>query len=320
MIHAILLSLLLLHEPVRDHGPGTSGGGLLTQSGEVLRPGAYSVSFRSDFTRYQRLSDDQIAAKTMDVDSDEPSFEAIRWALLQTVDLTFGATENLQIGFSFGYYRANDLREGEIDSTGAYTLSKLGDVTGMADWWVHGKYRMMRGPDGSLSVFGGIKLPLGSDTERGAGRVDPLDPPLQPGSGTFDFLLGVAYSRFLSSEVSLDASLSYTYRTREDDFKIGDLVLFGVAVAYRFTENVTTFPQPSVFLEVNVRHLFQNREGSAVEENSGGTTVFLSPGFRVAFTDRVAWSIAIQVPVIQDLNDVQQKTAFKVTTGLVLSF
>jgi hypothetical protein len=118
----------------------------------------------------------------------------------------------------------------------------------------------------------------------------------------------------------MDTSIAYTYRTRADDFKIGDLILFGFALNYRFTESVQVFPQPSAFLEFNVRHLFRNREGSEVEENSGGTALFVSPGFRIGFSEKVSLTIAIQIPVVQALHEEQQLTKFKVSTGLTLSF
>jgi len=326
MLSILLLCLCLPPDPPepmkRDHGPGTSGGGLLTQSGEVLKPGAYSVSFRVDYTNFQKLNETQIQDKTMSMaGADHVHFDAVRWSMLETFEIGVGATEDLQFGFSFGYYRANNVREGHIHASGTYGFHDFGDITGMTDQWITSKYRVMKDA-GSLAFFGGIKLPFGDDNETDEGGTGnaPLDPALQPGSGAFDFQLGAAYSRYLSSAVSLDTSVAYTYRTRADDFKIGDLILFGVALSYRFTESVQVFPQPSAFLELNVRHLFRNREGSEEEENSGGTALFVSPGFRLGFSDRVSFTIALQIPVVQALHDEQQLTKFKVSTGLTLSF
>ena len=47
-----------------DHGRGTSGGGVLTQSGETLKPGAFSIEFREDYTEFQRLSQAEVEATT----------------------------------------------------------------------------------------------------------------------------------------------------------------------------------------------------------------------------------------------------------------
>ncbi len=315
-----------LAEPVRrDHGPGTSGGGIATPSGETMKPGAVSVSLRLDYTQFERLTPTEIQAMTFETNSGgEGHVDAVRWTLLETFEVAFGAMEDLQIGFSFGYYRAADTQEGHLDDTGTYDFHEIGDISGMTDQWITAKYRVIRGAGGSLALLGGVKLPFGDNSETNHGSAtgsnEPLDPALQPGSGAFDFLLGAAYSRYLTERVTLDTGLSYTRRTKRADFKMGDLVLFGVAAAYRFTENVATYPQSSAFLEVNVRHLFMNREGAHEEENSGGTALFVSPGFRVAFSERVSFTISPQIPVAQHLNEEQQKTLFKVAMGITVSF
>lgn len=306
----------------RDHGPGTSGGGIATQSGETLRPGAFALSVRLDYTQFERLSSADIQEKTFKVDDEHAHFDAVRWSLLETVELSYGAAEGFQVSYAFGYYKANDVREGHLHSDGSYGFHELGDVSGMTDHRISAKLRLFSGPEGHFSLFSGIKLPFGDDDEVGEDgtRNEPLEPSLQPGSGAFDAMLGVAYSRWLNENVTLDTSLQYTRRTEEDDFKIGDLALFGAALAYRFTENVQTFPQLSVFLETNVRFLFRNREGAHEVENSGGTVLFVSPGIRVGLSERATLTLSPQFPVLQDLNDEQQETLFKVSMGLTFTF
>lgn len=318
---AIALSLCCV-PAWRDHGPGTSGGGLTTVSGETLRPGAVSLSVRMDYTQFERLSSSDIQERTLKVSGDHAHFDAVRWSLLETFEVAFGAGEGLQLAWSFGYYRGDDLREGHIHADGSYGFHELGDVSGMTDPWFTAKGRLLKGPEGSLAVFGGVKFPFGEDDEvgqDGSGNA-PLEASLQPGSGTFDAQLGAAYSRWLAENLTLDASVSYTLRTREDQFKIGDLVLLGAALAWRFTETVRDFPQPSLFLEAHVRHLFRNEEDGERIRNSGGTVLFLGPGFRLGFSERVSWTIALQVPVVQALHDEQQETLFKVSTGVTLTF
>ncbi|MBI4566256.1 MAG: transporter [Planctomycetes bacterium] len=305
----------------KDHGPGTSGGGLLTQSGAVLKLGAVSLSVRLDYTLFERLSETQIRDRTFKVSGDHVHFDAARWTLLESIDVAVGVAEDLQLGFAFGYYRANDLREGHLHGDGSYGFHDFADVSGMTDQWINAKWRALKGPEGSFALFAGVKLPFGDDDEVGEDgtRNEPLEPSLQPGSGAFDVALGTAYSRWLSENVTLDTSVSYTYRTEEDHFKIGDLVLFGIAVAHRFTENVRTFPQPSVFLEANVRHLFRNEEDGERVRNSGGTALFLSPGFRFGFSERASLTLSVQIPVVQALHDKQQETLLKVAMGVTVS-
>ena len=49
-----------------------------------------------------------------------------------------------------------------------------------------------------------------------------LDPSSQPGTGSYDFQLGLAYSRFLTANLTLDASAIYTFRTELNGFEVGD--------------------------------------------------------------------------------------------------
>jgi hypothetical protein len=317
-----LPATLAAEPPARDHGPGTAGGGLATQSGETLKPGAFALSFRYDYTEFERVSTSEIQTRTQKVGGDHPHFDAVKWSVLQTVELAYGAGEDIQIGYSFGTYRADDVREGHIEANGSYELHRFGDVTGMTDPWVTAKVRFMKGADGHLSVLAGVKFPFGDDDEvdEGGSGNSTLEPALQPGSGAFDFMLGAAYSRYLSERITLDASAQVTRRTEDDEFKIGDLGLLGLAVAYRFTESVQQFPQASLFLEANVRHLTRNREGAHEVENSGGTVLFVSPGLRVGLSERATVTLSPQIPAVQDLNDEQQETRFKVAFAISLTF
>jgi hypothetical protein len=309
----------------RDHGPGTSGGGVATQSGEVMKPGAVSLDFRIDYTQFEQLSENDIRRRTFNVGgASHQHFDAARNTALETFSLSYGATENLQIGFSFGYYYGNDIREGHLHGNGSYGFHDFGDVKGMTDHWITAKYRVARGEEGegSFSVLAGVKLPFGDNDQAGEDGTSnaPLEASLQPGSGAIDLMIGFAYSRYLTADITLDTSVQYTYRGEANDFKIGDQILFGVAAAYRFTESVLVFPQPSVFLELNVRHLAKNAEHDDKIINSGGTVLFVSPGYRISFSDRVAFTLAIQIPVYQGLNDEQQEALFKVSTGLTFTF
>jgi hypothetical protein len=118
----------------------------------------------------------------------------------------------------------------------------------------------------------------------------------------------------------MDASAQYTWRSEEDDFKIGDLVTVGTAFAWRFTEDMQTFPRFSAFLELNARHLFRNEEDGENVRNSGGTALFVTPGVRLAISDRTSFQLAVAIPVLQHLHKEQQETMAKVSFGLTLSW
>jgi hypothetical protein len=303
-----------------DHGPGTTGGST-TQSGETMKPGTFSLGFQWDYTQFESLSAADIERRTRKVDADDDiHFDALRWNSLWTVSLAYGVAEDFQLGVSTGWYRGDDQREGTIDDLGNYEFHDQGDVVGMTDLWVTGKYRVLRGPFGHWALYGGVKFPTGRDDVRADGETEPLEPSVQPGSGAFDFLGGTAYSVWLTERITLDASAQYTYRTENDDFKIGDRIDAGAVVSFRLTEDVQQYPQVAVFGEISVRHGFKNEEDGHKTVNSGGTVLFLSPGVRASFTQHVSLSVAPQFPVVEDLNDEQQETLFKILTALTFTF
>ncbi len=301
------------------HGPGTTGGAVSTQSGETLNPGQLAFQLTWNYTQFESLDNEDIKRRTAEVKGGDPDFDALRWSLLQAAELSYGVLEDFQLSLAIGWYRADDLKEGRLNGGGEPEVLEAVDVSGLTDPWIGGKYRVLKEPYGHWALSGGIKLPLGRDDVRADGEAERLEPSLQPGSGAFDFSFGTAYSAWLTSRMTLDASAQYTLRTENDAFKIGDRVEGGAALGYRLFEDNSIYPQASLFLEANAIHLFQNEETGHRIENSGGTFLFLAPGARLGITKNFSFSLAPQFPVLQALNDEQERTLFKVVMAVTVS-
>src|SRR3954469_1366627 len=100
-----------------DPGPGTSGGGSATQSGETMKPGKFAVELREDFTEFEHLSNTEIVAKAVqagDIDLLDRSF-------IETISLSYGVMEDFQVGMSIGYYQAVNSRAAEFDASTGVT-------------------------------------------------------------------------------------------------------------------------------------------------------------------------------------------------------
>ena len=201
--------LLLAHAPAAftDHGPGTSGGGASTQSGETLKPGKFSIDLRTDYTEYDHLSSAQLAANV----AQAGEFDVLDRSFVSTIGLSYGVVENFQVGLSLGYYNAAQPRSAEYDSGTGDTEINTFDPNGLTDLWLTGKYRFYRGPLGSIAAFGGVKFPTGRDDVRNSAG-ERLEPSATAGSGAYDGMLGLAWSRFLTSQFSFDLSAQYTRR------------------------------------------------------------------------------------------------------------
>ncbi len=298
-----------------DHGPGTSGGGAATQSAETLKPGRFSIDFRTEYTEFEKLSSSEIEDKARSAGG----IDLLDRSYLHTVSVGYGIVENFQASIGIGYYDAEDAREAEFNASEGETEVLTFDPDGVTDLWLTGKYRFYRGPIGQFAAYGGVKFPTGKhDVENSEG--ERVEPSATAGSGSFDGLVGVAYSRYLTAKITSDTSAQYIFRTEHDDFRLGDRIDVGTALAYRFTEDIEKFPQFSVFAEANLRHLMKSEDDGERDPNTGGTVLFLAPGARAAFSRNIALTVWPQVPVYQDLNGEQLETSFKLNAAVTVSF
>jgi len=57
-----------------------------------------------------------------------------------------------------------------------------------------------------------------------------------------------------------------------------------------------------------------------VDENSGGTQLFIAPSLRYSFSERFGVFSAVAFPITEDLNGIQNDTDFRLTTGISFSY
>jgi len=295
-----------------NHGPGTSGGGSTTASGETLRRGRWSLELRSDWTEFEHVSIAEAEAKAIAAGE----FDALESSWVNQVALSYGLTDDLQLGLQLGYYAGSNFIDAEEDGLGG-AESATADPRGATDTWVTVKWRVMHGANGHLALISGVKLPTGKDDETLTSG-EELEPSSQPGSGSVDYQAGLAYSRFLTPRVTLDASGLYTIRTTHDGFEVGDRADLGLALAYRLSEDVRAPNNWSVFGELNGVWLDEDVELGSANENSGGETLYVTLGIRERFNEHCSVSLAPAVPILQDVNGEQVETDWRV--GLALTF
>lgn len=310
---ALLSPVPLAPAPLRyNHGPGTSGGGSLTSSAETLRAGRWSFELSSDWTQFEDTSVAEAEAAAIAAGE----FDALGSSWVNQFELGYGLTDDVQLGLQLGYYSGSDFIDAEEDGLGGAESAEA-DPRGLTDTWVTVKWRAVRGANGHLALLAGVKLPTGKDDET-LSNGEELEPSSQPGSGSVDYQAGLAYSRFLSSRVTLDTSGVYTIRAAHEGFEVGDRADLGLALAYRLDEDVQAPNNWSVFGELNGVWLDEDVERGVSNENSGGETVYLTVGVRDRITPHLAISLAPAVPILQDVNGEQVETDWRV--GFALTF
>jgi hypothetical protein len=146
----------------------------------------------------------------------------------------------------------------------------------------------------------GLKLPTGKrDIANSAGEL--AERTLQPGTGTTDLVLGAYYGSDLpQSSMSWFAQTHYQQPVNtRDDYRPGRRLSIDVGVRYQVSEKA------GLMLQLNT--LFRGRDGGgqAEAEDSGGKSVFLSPGFGYALSRDVQLYGFVQLAVYQFVNGVQ---------------
>jgi hypothetical protein len=309
-IGAAIGALCVASSVFANHGPGASGGGVNTISGETLAPGRFEISLREDYTEFEHFTKQQ----ALDRAGKGGEFDALRRGFVTSLDLSAGVIEDLQVGYSIGWFQGDHF----ISASDAPDFGQ-GDPSGLTDSVLTFKWRFLQGQPGNVSLIGGVKLPTGRTNFKldNGERLSPTD---QPGTGSFDFPVGLAYSRFLTSQVTFDASAVWLFRTEDDHFKAGDRFDAGMAVAYRLNESIKDFPQFSVFGEMLLVHLERDSFEGMKDPNTGSDTLYLSPGLRERFTENVSATVGPAFPVWQHVNGDQGKVEFKAAVTVTVSF
>src|SRR5260370_340438 len=122
MRYTIALSLIvtLLAPAVRaNHGPGASGGGSATISGETLLQGHFELSLREDYSQFEHFS--KSAAENLARAGGD--FVALPRGFIPTADFAYGVTDDFQIGGSIGYFIGHEFRGADLQDDGSVETS-----------------------------------------------------------------------------------------------------------------------------------------------------------------------------------------------------
>jgi len=172
-----------------------------------------------------------------------------------------------------------------------------------------------------LALLGGVKVPTGDHNQRdNQGNLLPRS--LQLGTGSVDVPVGLVFTAF-KDRIGFNSSFRYQFNNESDGFRFGDETKMNLALGYRlFPKEYTSFQDKVVnaYLEVNTA---VSQRASLNDQNvpdSGGTLVFLTPGFQVVLNPRFLVEAAFQIPIVQELNGTQLGFATTANVGIRVLF
>jgi len=352
-IAAVAVSMTIDAGTAFAHHPGVGGaggaGGIFTIGAGTLDQGQFAFSAFIEYVRLNQLSDATLLAN---IGNDVHGLQSIESRILA---ISYGFTNDLTVSVRFPWVRRTGILEGvQEDPADPATVRDRGNTFGFGDVTVLGQYRFLNNQASGTqaAVLFGVKLPTGVTS-----LVDPFgeifEAEFQPGSGSWDGLFGVAFSQRLSPAWSFHANvLAIATGTGTQDTNLGNRFLYNAALAYRvfgeaagelhshdpraayahaghshspMVTKARTAAAPhthvalDALLEVNGEWHDKQRTAGIVDPNSGGNTIYVSPGLRLTVEN---WSsyVLVGIPVVNDLNGIQATPAWRVLGGVSFVF
>ena len=196
-------------------------------------------------------------------------------------------------------------------------------TNGVGDARLFGRYTVFHddapGRTFRLSPFAGVKLPSGRDNDGDAFGTLPAT--LQLGSGSWDPFAGVV-ATYQTLAYEVDVATSYKANTEANGFAFGDEARFDASLQYRVWPRTLGRGVPGFLygvLETNLLAQDKNRIGGVDDPDSGGVTLFVSPGLQYV-TRRWVVEAVVQLPAFQDLNGTAINDNFTVRAGFRFNF
>jgi hypothetical protein len=325
------LILCLAAPALADHtgptGVGSSGGGIDVQGPETLEAGHFALGFRTMVTVPHDRSDAELAALA----AQHIHAHNADYTLNAGIGAAYGVTDHLTIEAELPYVRRDGLREGEHSHSGGVTSNAavpLGSVAGVGDASVLAKYGLA---GGAFALIGGIKLPTGGTHARALSG-ERLETEHQPGTGSWDPIVGAALGIPLGW-AKLDASALYQFSGKgAQATELGDRLQAGLALSHRFGppehhhDDSGDEAKPhhhaswDVFTSATVEWEGRQTIAGAVEAESGGTAVWLTPGVRYNSASEFSLAAAVGVPVWQDIRESHPNNRLRLIVSLGKAF
>jgi hypothetical protein len=336
----LLLATCASSPALADHvgptGVGGTGASLHVLGPDTLEAGKTSLGFRVTYTRPDQRSDDELEALA----GQHIHAHNTDYNLNAAMGVAYGITDRLTVSAELPYLYRDDLREGEHSHVGGQAVNEvvqLGSVSGIGDLSVIAKYKLVDEESSKFALVGGLKMPTGS-THRHSNEGERLETEHQPGSGSWDPLVGAAFGTKFGL-VNLNASALYQFSGKgAQDTTLGDRAVGGVALSHHFGPAEHHHEEAEhhhdegeaheehghaswdAFVELTGEWEGREKVDGEIEEDSGGKSVWLSPGARFNTASGLSVAASFGLPVWQDIRPSHPDNDYRLTFALGKAF
>lgn len=166
----------------------------------------------------------------------------------------------------------------------------------------------------TYSLLAGLKLPTGGTThnfDSGPAAGGLVDRGLQPGTGTWDVLLGLNQNGKITDKLGWFAQQMWQKPIEQHNFFSEGQKLNG-SVGLRYAVDEVFTPQ----FQINAQNRWRDRGLNADIPNSGGQVVYASPGLSVNVVENTAVYGFVQIPVYQRVGGLELVPAYSASVGI----
>jgi hypothetical protein len=165
-----------------------------------------------------------------------------------------------------------------------------------------------------LSIGAGPKIPLGQSDQRSNGILVPYD--MQPGTGAWDAVLWGYFSQgFRPKPFSVFATTAYRLTGQNElGYEFGNELITSGGFSFYPT------PETAISLLAQFRTVTADQLSDADISNTGGSWLYLSPGFNVNLSQSLSLRMNGELPVYRKLNGTQLTTTYRVAFSTHYTF
>jgi len=235
---------------------------------------------------------------------------------LMQVDLAYGLTPRLTLAGSLPIINQRDHEHWDDVGTIDEHFTRTDGTSGFGDVRLGARYALVVKTKNLLVGGLGIKVPTGAyrllDSE---GAIN--EPTIQPGTGSTDYIASLHYAHQIAPmRTEFFLAGAYRMNRRNDlEYQLGDEALLSAGYSQKTGDRLTWS------IQLNARRTGRDRYLSLDVPSTGATFVDLTPGLRlVDATGAMSLYGFVQVPVRQDVNEVQLAPGLAILVGISRAF
>lgn len=293
---------------VRTH-PDTKSpkpvGPVNMSTGTVFKPGKAAVSFKAILVDKENLydGDDKKSGRyNGKIDRSQGTYQAcVRYGVMEDFDV------RVVIPYRDSFVRRRAGTGGRNEKTYTDTEMGLGDVVAM------GRYALWSQRDGdplSVAVGAGVKMPTGDTNKKNRApfnrTCEYMGPGFQNGTGSWDPKFELGATKMMGRN-RFDFHTMYTWgREGDHGLRRGDQFKVDLGWALALSDLL------DIELELNGVNQNRHRSGGVISANSGGRTLYLTPGVHLKLTDSFNASVGLPYVIYRDLNSDGSKNQYAI--------